>query len=42
MTTGEDKIYNSAAKNPETMKIPAFLNCTLIANATTVLYDNLT
>jgi hypothetical protein len=24
------------------MKIPAFLNCTLIANATTVLYDNLT
>ncbi|MFV8332655.1 AsmA-like C-terminal region-containing protein [Flavobacterium sp. GSP14] len=43
MTTGEDKkSTTSAAKKPEAMKIPAFLNCTLIANATTVLYDNLT
>ncbi len=43
MTTGEDKKSTTAAtKKPEAMKIPAFLNCTLIANATTVLYDNLT
>ena len=43
MTTGEDKkSATAAAKKPEAMKIPAFLNCTLIANATTVLYDNLT
>lgn len=43
MTTGEDKKSATAtAKKPEAMKIPAFLNCTLIANATTVLYDNLT
>ncbi len=43
MTTGEDKkSTTAAAKKPEAMKIPAFLNCTLTANATTVLYDNLT
>ena len=43
MTTGDDKkSATAAAKKPEAMKIPAFLNCTLIANATTVLYDNLT
>nr|WP_309757077.1 AsmA-like C-terminal region-containing protein [Flavobacterium sp.] len=43
MTTGEDKkSTTAAAKKPEAMKIPAFLNCTLIANATNVLYDNLT
>ncbi len=43
MTTGDDKKSATAAtKKPEAMKIPAFLNCTLIANATTVLYDNLT
>ena len=29
-------------KKTEAMKIPAFLDCTLSANATTVLYDNLT
>ncbi|MBP6181160.1 AsmA-like C-terminal region-containing protein [Flavobacterium sp.] len=29
-------------KKAEAMKIPAFLNCTLTAKATTVLYDNLT
>lgn len=31
----------TAAKPAEAMKIPAFLNCTLNAKATTVLYDNL-
>jgi hypothetical protein len=41
MTTGEDKITTAAAKT-RSNEIPAFLNCTLIANATTVLYDNLT
>ena len=34
-TRGQDK-------KAEAMKIPAFLNCTLTAKATTVLYDNLT
>ncbi|MFV8368347.1 AsmA-like C-terminal region-containing protein [Flavobacterium sp. LB2R40] len=29
-------------KKAAALKIPAFLNCTLTANATTVLYDNLT
>jgi hypothetical protein len=43
MTTGKmSKDGTSAAKKPEAMKIPAFLNCTLTAKATTVLYDNLT
>ncbi|OAB28046.1 AsmA-like C-terminal region [Flavobacterium fryxellicola] len=43
MTTGETpKNGTSTAKKPDAMKIPAFLNCTLTANATTVLYDNLT
>ena len=37
-TSGEAK---TAAKPAEAMKIPAFLNCTLNAKATTVLYDNL-
>ena len=41
MTTTEPKGKTTAAKT-EAMKIPAFLNCTLTANATTVLYDNLT
>ena len=41
MTTSEPKANTTAAKT-EAMKIPAFLNCTLTANATTVLYDNLT
>lgn len=31
----------TAAKPADAMKIPAFLNCTLNAKATTVLYDNL-
>ena len=31
----------TAAKPAEAMKIPAFLNCTVNAKATTVLYDNL-
>jgi hypothetical protein len=40
MTTGEET--KTEAKKAEAMKIPAFLNCTLTANANTVLYDNLT
>lgn len=40
MTTGETT--KVGAKKAEAMKIPAFLNCTLTAKATTVLYDNLT
>ncbi|MDI5948917.1 AsmA family protein [Flavobacterium yafengii] len=40
MTTGETT--KTATKKTEAMKIPAFLNCTLTAKATTVLYDNLT
>ena len=41
-TSGESKsITKTAAKPAEAMKIPAFLNCTLNAKATTVLYDNL-
>jgi hypothetical protein len=40
MTTGETT--KTATKKAEAMKIPAFLNCTLTAKATTVLYDNLT
>jgi hypothetical protein len=40
MTTGETT--KTSTKKAEAMKIPAFLNCTLTAKATTVLYDNLT
>jgi hypothetical protein len=40
MTTGEKA--KTVTKKAEAMKIPAFLNCTLTAKATTVLYDNLT
>jgi hypothetical protein len=40
MTTGEKT--KTATKKADAMKIPAFLNCTLTAKATTVLYDNLT
>lgn len=40
MTTGETT--KTATKKAEAMKIPAFLNCTLTAKATTVLYNNLT
>ncbi|RTZ02702.1 AsmA family protein [Flavobacterium bomense] len=40
MTTGETT--KTATKKADAMKIPAFLNCTLTAKATTVLYDNLT
>lgn len=44
MTTGETSQTNPAVadKKADAMKIPAFLNCTLTAKATTVLYDNLT
>ncbi|WP_316634234.1 AsmA-like C-terminal region-containing protein [uncultured Flavobacterium sp.] len=41
MTAGEPATEKKAAKPTEAMKIPAFLNCTLNAKATTVLYDNL-
>jgi hypothetical protein len=33
---------SSTKQEPEAMKIPAFLDCSLTANANTVLYDNLT
>jgi hypothetical protein len=41
MTQGEPATEKAAAKPTEAMKIPAFLNCTINAKATTVLYDNL-
>ncbi|WP_433765402.1 AsmA family protein [Flavobacterium ginsenosidimutans] len=43
MTAGEPakEETKTPAKPSEAMKIPAFLNCTLNAKATTVLYDNL-
>jgi len=43
MTSGEPAKAETKteAKPVEAMKIPAFLNCTLNAKATTVLYDNL-
>lgn len=41
MTSGEPATEKTEAKPTEAMKIPAFLNCTLNAKATTVLYDNL-
>ncbi|RUT69310.1 AsmA family protein [Flavobacterium cupreum] len=41
MTSGEPATTKTAAKPSEAMKIPAFLNCTINAKATTVLYDNL-
>jgi hypothetical protein len=41
MTEGEPATEKTAAKPTEAMKIPAFLNCTINAKATTVLYDNL-
>lgn len=41
MTTSEPT-KTSETKKTDAMKIPAFLNCTLTANANTVLYDNLT
>lgn len=41
MTTSEPTKASETNKT-DAMKIPAFLNCTLTANANTVLYDNLT
>jgi hypothetical protein len=41
MTT-EEAGKKEETKKTEAMKIPAFLNCSLIAKANTVLYDNLT
>ena len=40
MTKGDET--KAEGKKAEAMKIPSFLNCTLTANANTVLYDNLT
>ena len=37
----ETETKSAPAKPAEAMKIPAFLNCTINAKATTVLYDNL-
>ncbi|MFV5702166.1 AsmA-like C-terminal region-containing protein [Flavobacterium sp. XS2P12] len=44
MTTSETTKVGTKTetKKADAMKIPAFLNCTLTAKATTVLYDNLT
>ena len=44
MTTGETTKVGTKTetKKADAMKIPAFLNCTLTAKATAVLYDNLT
>lgn len=39
MTTGEET--KTDAKKADAMKIPAFLNCTITAKASTVIYDNL-
>jgi hypothetical protein len=33
---------NTSTKDAESLKIPAFLDCTIMANANTVVYDNLT
>ncbi|KIO53015.1 AsmA family protein [Flavobacterium hibernum] len=41
MTAGTPATKETTAKPAEAIKIPAFLNCTLNAKATTVLYDNL-
>jgi hypothetical protein len=40
-TGKEGETKATPAKSAEAMKIPAFLNCTINAKATTVLYDNL-
>jgi len=39
--TAETDTTKKSGKAKEAIKIPAFLNCTLTANAATVLYDNL-
>ncbi|AEH01273.1 AsmA-like C-terminal region-containing protein [Lacinutrix sp. 5H-3-7-4] len=39
---GSDKPINQSTEPDDALKIPAFLDCTINANATTVLYDNLT
>ncbi|RZJ63414.1 MAG: AsmA family protein [Flavobacterium sp.] len=41
MTDAEPKKDEKTPQNKEAVKIPAFLDCTLDAKATTVLYDNL-
>ena len=42
MTTAEPTAKTEIKAKTEAMKIPAFLDCSLTANAKTVLYDNLT
>lgn len=38
---GSDASANTETTNPESLKIPAFLDCSIKANAQTVVYDNL-
>ncbi len=40
--TSGTKTSNKTTSNKESLKIPDFLDCTITANAATVLYDNLT
>ena len=42
VTKAAPNATSKTASKTEAMKIPAFLNCSLTANASTVLYDNLT
>ncbi|WP_055435595.1 AsmA-like C-terminal region-containing protein [Lacinutrix algicola] len=39
---GSDKPVNQSAEPNDALKIPAFLDCTITADAKTVVYDNLT
>lgn len=39
---GSDKPINQSAEPNDALKIPAFLDCTITADAKTVVYDNLT
>lgn len=41
MTEGVDKSTNQSTKPKDKLKIPAFLDCTITADAKTVIYDNL-
>lgn len=41
MTEGETASDNKTTGEEESLKIPAFLDCTIMANAKTVVYDNL-
>ena len=41
MTEDEDSVDNKTTSDSESLKIPSFLDCTINANAETVVYDNL-